>query len=76
MHRAEENQIRLAQVLKAARTKARLSQEGLAELAGISRRPIYLLENGKGSIRVDTLLKILDALGLTLSVQPKDDGLD
>lgn len=76
MHRAEENQIRLAQGLKAARTKARLSQEGLAELAGISRRPIYLLENGKGSIRVDTLLKILDVLGLTLSVQPKDDGLD
>jgi DNA-binding phage protein len=43
----------------------------LAALADISRRPIYLLESGKATIRLDTLLKIIDALGLDLQIRPK-----
>ena len=61
----------LAEQVKRARLKARLSQDELAALASISRRPIYLLESGKGSVRLDSLLQILDALGLTLQIQPK-----
>jgi y4mF family transcriptional regulator len=57
--------------IKTARLKARLSQDDLADLAGISRRPIYLLESGKGAIRLDNLIKILDALGLVLEIHPK-----
>lgn len=51
--------------------KAKLSQEELAALASISRRPIYLLESGKGAVRVDTLFRILDALGLEIQIRPK-----
>jgi transcriptional regulator with XRE-family HTH domain len=57
--------------IKNARLKARLSQEELAALASISRRPIYLLESGQGTIKLDTLVKILDALGLALTIVPK-----
>jgi len=57
--------------IKAARKKARLSQEDLASLASISRRPIYLLERGRGAIRLDTFIKILDALGLSLQIVAK-----
>ncbi len=67
--------IALGQAAKRARLKARLSQDELAALASISRRPIYLLESGRGSVRIDTLLSILDMpwwmLGLTLEIQPK-----
>lgn len=65
----------LVEQIKGARIKARLSQDELAALASISRRPIYLLESGRGAIRVDTLIKILDALGLVLNIQPKGPSL-
>ncbi len=60
----------LAQI-KQARLKARLSQDDLAALASMSRRPIYLLESGRGSVRLDSLIRILDALGMTLEIRPK-----
>ena len=63
--------VALAEQIKRARHKAKLSQDELAALAGISRRPIYLLESGRGAIRLDTLIQILDALGLALHIQPK-----
>ena len=61
----------IGEQVRRARTKARLSQVELAVLASISRRPIYLLESGKGSVRLESLLHILDALGLTLEIQSK-----
>lgn len=58
--------------VKRARIKARLSQEQLALLAETSRRPIYLLESGRGSVRLDTLQSILDALGLEIHIRAKE----
>ncbi len=57
--------------VRQARVRAKLSQEQLAALASTSRRPIYLLECGKGAIRLDTLLSILDALGEEIRVVAK-----
>ena len=61
----------IANQMKASRNKARLSQGELADLASISRRPLYLMETGKGAIRLDTFVKILDALGLEIVIKPK-----
>lgn len=61
----------LAHQIRQARKQARLSQDDLAVLASVSRRPIYLLESGRGAIRTDTLLQILDALGLVIHLEPK-----
>lgn len=66
----------IAEQVRHARRKAGLSQDELAALASISRRPIYLLESGRGSVRTDTLIKILDALGLILEIRPKDAWID
>jgi transcriptional regulator with XRE-family HTH domain len=71
MDRIIETQSRLARELRKARDDARLSQEQLAELASISTGPIYLFESGKASIRLETYLKLLDALGLDLLVVPR-----
>ncbi len=64
------NENLIAQI-KQARLKANLSQEELAALANISRRPIYLLESGRGTIKLETLIRILDALGLDLAIVAK-----
>ncbi len=62
------NQIGVA--IEGTRKALRLTQQQLADLAGISYRPIYLIENGR-SIRLETLLRICDALGLKLTITPK-----
>ena len=46
-----------------------LSQRDLAELCDIPQSSIARIETGKITPRLDTLLKILKQLGLTLSVQ-------
>lgn len=67
----EDQAAEIAQAVREARKKQRLSQDDLALLAEISRRPLYLLEQGKGSIRLETLLRITDALGLDLEVRAR-----
>lgn len=54
----------------AARVALGLTQIQLAQLAGISYRPLYQIENGK-SIHLETLLSICDALGLRLQLEGK-----
>jgi transcriptional regulator with XRE-family HTH domain len=47
-----------------------VSQIQLADLAGTSYRPVHLIENGH-SIRLETLVKLCDALGYELSIAPR-----
>jgi len=76
MNRVSEKHSDLSHRLREAREEAGLTQDQLADLAGISTRPIYIFESGKGSIRLDTYLKLLDALGLELSVAPRSPRID
>ena len=55
----------------AARHKLALTQPQLALAAGVGVRFIVELEAGKPTVRLETLLKVLNALGGTLAV----DGL-
>jgi len=48
-----------------------LNQAEVAFAAGVSRRLLQQVEAGKETARLDTLLKILAVLGLTLEVAPK-----
>ena len=75
---SDDSLIRAALVdqIKNARLRAKLTQDELAALASISRRPIYLLESGRGTIRLDTLIRILDALGLVMDIHPKGMNRD
>lgn len=52
--------------IKAARLKQKLTQADLARLAGIPLRTYQRLESGDLGSRLDTLLRALDALGLTV----------
>src|SRR3569623_532206 len=52
-------------VVRAARKKAKLSQEALAELAGLHRTYVSLLERSLRSPTLATLEAIAHALGMT-----------
>ncbi|MBQ8093971.1 MAG: helix-turn-helix transcriptional regulator [Clostridia bacterium] len=47
-----------------------LSQRDLAAICGIPQSSVARIESGKTTPRLDTLLKLLNQLGLTLSVTP------
>jgi transcriptional regulator with XRE-family HTH domain len=53
--------------IRAARLHANLTQEKLAELAGMDRQTINRVEQGHQSPILDNLIRIADAIGVPLS---------
>lgn len=53
--------------IRAARRDANLTQEKLAELAGLDRQSINRIEQGHQAAIIDNLIRIADALGVPLS---------
>jgi HTH-type transcriptional regulator/antitoxin HipB len=64
----------LASAVRVRRRQLRLDQAALAELAGVSERFVYSLENGKRSVQLDKLLAVLSALGLHLEIHRGADS--
>lgn len=62
----------LGPVVRARRREQSLRIDDAASLSGVSVDLLSRLENGKGSVRLDKLLTVLDGLGLALVVGPKD----
>ena len=61
----------LGPVVRARRREQSLRIDDAASLSGVSVDLLSRLENGKGSVRLDKLLTVLDGLGLALVVGPK-----
>ena len=51
--------------IRAERTRQKVTQERLAELAGLDRKTISRIENGAHATLLDHLLLIADALGIS-----------
>lgn len=64
----------LAGEVRARRAELRLRQEELADLAGVSERFVYALENGKQTVQLDKVLAVLNALGLHLELHRGADS--
>lgn len=65
------NKIEIGQMIENRRDALSLKQEDLAEMTGISSKTIYLVESGKGNPTIDSLHKLLEILGLEISVDIK-----
>ena len=53
-------------IIRFHRKRAGLSQSALADLAGVGKTVVFDVENGKETVRLSTLVKITDALNITL----------
>jgi HTH-type transcriptional regulator / antitoxin HipB len=60
----------VAAALRARRRSLGLTQEDVADLAGVSARFVHTVEAGKSSLRLDALLRVLEVLGLGLALVP------
>lgn len=60
---------RVGEIVRAERERQQLTQSELALAAGVSYRTVLQIEKGKPTSRVDVLVRVLEALGLTLDVR-------
>jgi len=58
-------------VLTRARKHRGYSQQQFADIAGVGRRFVSDLENGKATVQLGKLLQVLTALGLDLEVKSR-----
>lgn len=65
-------QVRLGRQIASARELAHLSQPQLAKQSGLQQADISRIERGLGNPTRDTLVKLADALGMQLVLQPND----
>ena len=59
----------LAGMVSYHRKQSALSRIDLARLAGVGKTAVYDIEHGKQTVRLDTLLKILKVLNITLEAK-------
>lgn len=64
------NNADLAQAVLVAREAAGLSQSELGRRAGVGRKLVYRLENGRGSVRADKVMQVLLVLRLAPLIVP------
>lgn len=57
---------RIGEQFAERRIQLRLTQQMLADLAGVSRSSVQALEYGTGSVKLASVVEIADALGLRL----------
>jgi len=60
----------IGEMIRYYRKKSGLSQQALAEFAGVGKTVVFDIEKGKETIQLNTLLKILDVLNIRLKLEP------
>lgn len=65
----------VGQMVRLKRRQQQLRIDDAAALTYVSVDLFSRLENGKGAVRLDKLLQVLDAMGLCMVVAPKQSAL-
>lgn len=60
--------------IRAARKRKGWSQSKLANLSGLRQEQVSVIENGRASTKLQTLLAVLSALGLELQIAARATG--
>lgn len=63
--------VQLGAAIRAQRRSQRLRIDDAAALCGVATDVLSRLERGQGTVRLDSLLKVMDGLGLTFVLAPK-----
>lgn|GEM_PF-339786 len=67
--KAIENTVHLGEIIREHRKISGLSRIECARLAGIGKTVLYDIEHGKTTVQLDTLLKLLNVLNISLTVE-------
>ena len=58
--------LKVGRIVRFHRKEAGLSRINLADIAGVGKTVVYDIENGKETVRLNTLLKVLGALNISI----------
>jgi y4mF family transcriptional regulator len=61
----------IGRIIQERRNQLALNQQDLAEMAQVTIKTIYTIENNKGNPTIQVLDKILEVLGLEIKIQIK-----
>ena len=64
---------RIGRTFAGQRIALRLTQQTLADLAGVSRSSVQAIERGSGSVKFGSVVEIADILGLHIDVSTTDE---
>jgi len=59
-------------IIKERRQSLKVNQQTLSELAGVGINTLVAIERGQGNPKIETLLSILETLGLQFDIKLKD----
>ena len=59
----------IAKMVRYFRKQSGISQQQLAELAGIGKTVVFDIEKGKATVQLDSLLKVLAVLNIKLQLE-------
>lgn len=62
----------IGNIIKRRRQELKVNQLTLSELAGVGINTLVAIERGTGNPKLETLLSVLDTLGLQLNITLKD----
>jgi y4mF family transcriptional regulator len=65
------NLVQVGETIKQRRQRLDIRQNDLADLSGVGLRTLIAIENGTGNPSFETLTKIIDVLGLELTLTIK-----
>jgi HTH-type transcriptional regulator/antitoxin HipB len=63
-----ESILKIGRIVQFHRRQAGLSRIDLANIAGVGKTVVYDIEKGKETVRLNTLLKVLGALNVSISL--------
>lgn len=63
-----ESILKIGRAVQFHRRQAGLSRIDLANIAGVGKTAVYDIEKGKETVRLNTLLKVLGALNVSISL--------
>jgi DNA-binding XRE family transcriptional regulator len=66
---------RIGEAFAARRIQLGLTQQLLADLAGVSRYSVQALEHGTGSVKLASVLEVVEILGLRLQLTTADSAV-
>ena len=65
------NMKEIGKIIKERRKSLKVNQLELSELAGVGINTLVAIERGEGNPKLETLLSILDTLGLQMTIELK-----
>ena len=70
-----KNKIEIGKKLKNKRLQLNLRMDDVAKEIGITRATLWSIENGNGNYTIDTLLKLLSFLNMSIDVESQEYGI-